>query len=112
MQAAVGCCDRIGWHDTQRPHRLRRNFRPRLLDEPARRVAAELGEIDDADERFTGDHAAKRGAHLGGDRNIGMTPAEHYDRIAGRAAVGARAQSPPHAKRIHDCHPRTDIEQP
>jgi hypothetical protein len=29
-----------------------------------------------------------------------MTAAEHHDRISGRAAVGARAQSPPHAKRI------------
>jgi hypothetical protein len=41
-----------------------------------------------------------------------MLPAEHHGRIAGSAAVGACAQSPPHAERIHDRHPSADIEQP
>jgi hypothetical protein len=41
-----------------------------------------------------------------------MTPAKHHDRIAGSAAVGARAQSPPDAKRIDDRHPCADVEQP
>jgi hypothetical protein len=31
--------------------------------------------------------------------------------ISGRAAVGARAQSPPHAERIHNRHPRTALEE-
>jgi hypothetical protein len=92
--------------------RLVKRFEKRGHEAPARRVAAELGEIDDADERFTGDHPAERGAHLGGDRHVGMPPAKHHDRIAGRAAVGARAQSPPHPERIHDRHPSSDIEQP
>jgi hypothetical protein len=38
--------------------------------------------------------------------------AEHHDRITGLAAVGARAQSPPHAEGIYDRHPRAAIEQP
>jgi hypothetical protein len=41
-----------------------------------------------------------------------MSAAEYHDRITGSGAVGAGTQSPPHAKRIDDRHPRADIEQP
>jgi hypothetical protein len=37
--------------------------------------------------------------------------AEHDDGIAGHSAIGAGAQSPPHAKRIHDRHPCATIKQ-
>jgi hypothetical protein len=63
-----------------------------------------------ADERLTCDHAAQCGAHFGGDRYVGMTSAEHHDRVAGGAAVGARAQSPPQAKWIDDRHACADVE--
>jgi hypothetical protein len=67
-----------------------------------RRAAAELGEIDHAGKRLGGDEPAQRRAHLGLDRHIGMAAAEHHDRIAGRMAVSAGAQSPPDAERIDD----------
>ena len=92
--------------------RLVKSFEKGRHKAPPRRVAAEFGEIDDTGERLSRDHAAKRGAHLGSNRHVGMTTAEHHDRIAGGAAVGAGAQSPPHAERIDDCYPRADIEQP
>jgi hypothetical protein len=41
-----------------------------------------------------------------------MPTAEHDYRIAWRAAVRARAQSPPHAKRICNRDPRAALEQP
>jgi hypothetical protein len=60
---------------------------------------------------YSGLKPSKRVALFGRDRHIGMTAAEHDDGITGRAAVGTRAQSPPYAERIHDRHPRADIEQ-
>jgi hypothetical protein len=41
-----------------------------------------------------------------------MPSAEHHDRIAGGAAIGARTQPPPHAERIDDRHPRANVQQP
>jgi hypothetical protein len=79
---------------------------------PARRVAAKLGEIDNARQSRTGDEPAECGAHLGGDRHVSVFAAKDDDKIAGFAAVGARAQPPPHAERIDDRHPRTAVEQP
>src|SRR5262249_30535012 len=67
---------------------------------PARSAAAELGQINDADERFMGDDPPEGGAHVGGDRDVGVPTAEHDYRIAGCAAVGARAQSPPRGSAI------------
>ena len=100
-------------HEVQRLLvRLVKRFGKRRHETPARGIAAELGEIDDAGESFAGDHPAERGAHLGGDRHVGMAAAKHDDRITGCAAVGARAQSPPHAERIDDRHPRAAVEQP
>jgi hypothetical protein len=58
--------------------------------------------VDDASKEFAGDEPAKRVAHLGGDRHVRVLAAEHHNRIAGHGAVGARAQSPPHAKRIYN----------
>jgi hypothetical protein len=92
--------------------RLIKRFAKRRHKTPTRRVAAEFGEIDHADERFACDHAAERRAHLAGDRHICMTPAEYHDRIASGTAVGAGAQSPLDAERVHDRHARAAIEQP
>jgi hypothetical protein len=78
---------------------------------PARGTAAELGEIDNTDERFADDHPAKRGAHVVGDRHIGMATAENHDRITRRRAIGARAQSPPHAERIDNRYVRAGFKQ-
>lgn len=100
-------------HEVKRPLiRLVKSFEKGCHKASPRRVAAEFGEIDDTGERLSRDHAAKRGAHHSGNRHVGMTTVEHHDRIAGGAAVGARAQSPPHAERIDDRHTRADIEQP
>jgi len=42
-------------------------------------------------------------AGFAGDRNIGLWPAKHLDRKAGRLAVDRSFQSPPHRQRIeHD----------
>jgi hypothetical protein len=92
--------------------RLVERFGKSRHEPSARRVAAELGEIDDTGERLACDYAAECGARLGDDRHVGMLPAEHHDGIAGGAAVGARPQPPPHAERIDDRHPSADIEQP
>jgi hypothetical protein len=73
--------------------RLVERFGKSRHEPSARRVAAELREIDDTSERLASDYTAERGARLGGDRHVGMLPAEHHDRIAGSAAVGTRAQS-------------------
>ena len=59
-----------------------------------------------------GDQPAEGRAHVGRDRHVGMAAAEHDDRIAGVRAVGAGAQSPPHAERIDDRDPRAGLEQP
>ena len=63
-------------------------------------------------ERLAGDHPPEGGAHIGSDRDVGMPAAEHDHRITGRAAIGARAQSPPHSKGIHDRDPCAALEQP
>ena len=54
---------------------------------------------------------AEGGTHFGGDRHIGVSAAKDDDRIAGCGAVGAGAQSPPHAERIDDRDARAAIEQ-
>jgi hypothetical protein len=41
-----------------------------------------------------------------------MAAAEYDNRITGRLAVGARPQSPPDAKWIHDHYARAAVEQP
>jgi hypothetical protein len=79
---------------------------------PARRIATALGEIDAADKRLCSDEPPERRAHFGSDRHVGMAAAKHHNRIAGRAAVGARPQSPPDAERIHDRDARAAVEQP
>jgi hypothetical protein len=98
----------------ERSHSLRRggSSEKGRHEPPAGRVAAKFGAIDDTGERLSRNHAAKRGAHLGGNRHVRMTTAEHHDRIAGGAAVGAGAQCRPHAERIDDRSPCADIEQP
>jgi hypothetical protein len=58
------------------------------------------------------DEPPKRRAHLGGDQHVGVAAAKHHDRIAGRGAVGARAQTPPHAERIDDHHQRAALKKP
>ena len=68
--------------------RLVERFGKSRHEPSARRVAAELREIDDTSERLASDYTAERGARLGVDRHVGMLPAEHHDRIAGSAAVG------------------------
>jgi hypothetical protein len=78
---------------------------------PARRIAAELGEIDDGDKGFASDHMPKRGAHIGGHRHVGMAPAKDDNGITGCGSVGAGAQAPPDAKGVDDGNMRTGIEQ-
>jgi hypothetical protein len=100
-------------HEMQRlVIRLVQRFGKSRHEAPARGVAAELRQIDDTDQRFSGNQAAESRPHFGGDRHIGMTAAKHYNRIAGGAAVGACPQSPPHPKRIHDRDTRAHFEQP
>ena len=91
--------------------RFVKRFRERRHETPACRAAPELRKVDDADQRFSGDHPAERATHLRRDRHIGMIAAKHDDGITGRAAVGARAQSPPDTERIHNRHPRAAIKQ-
>jgi hypothetical protein len=92
--------------------RLVKRFGECRHETTARRATAELREIDDTGQCLTGDHPAKCRALFGRDRHIGMAAAEYHDRIAASAAVGARAQSPPHAEGIDDRYPRASIKQP
>jgi hypothetical protein len=41
-----------------------------------------------------------------------MFAAKYHDRVTRSAAVGARAQSPPHPEGIDNRHPGAGIEQP
>ena len=91
--------------------RLIEGFGERRHEAPPCGAAAELGEIDDASERLAGDQTAEGGAHLGGDRHVGVAAAEHDDRIAGNSTIGACAQAPPDPERIHDSHPRTGHQE-
>jgi hypothetical protein len=92
--------------------RLVQRFGKCRHETPARGITAELGEIDDANERFSGNQPAEGRPHFGGDRHVGVATAKHHDRIAGGAAVGAGAQAPPHTERIHNCDTRAHLEQP
>jgi len=52
---------------------------------PARRIAAEFGEIDDRGQCLPGDQLSERCSHIGRDRHVRMASAEHNDRIAALA---------------------------
>jgi hypothetical protein len=92
--------------------RFVQRFGKRRHEAPARRIAAELGKIDHARQSRTGDEPTEGGADIGGDRHVGVFAAKHDDRVTSRAAVGAGAQSPPHAEWIHDHHPCAATQQP
>jgi hypothetical protein len=92
--------------------RLVQRFGERRHEAPARGIAAEFGEVDNARQSRAGDELAELRRHLGGDRHVGVFAAKHHDRIAGFAAVGAGAHphQTPSGSMIR--HPRAAVEQP
>jgi hypothetical protein len=71
--------------------RLVERFGKSRHEPPARCIAAELGEIDNARQSRAGDQPAKCAANLDSDRHVGVFAAKHHDRITERLK-GKRAR--------------------